>query len=428
MRIIQLTPGSGDRFYCENCLRDLSLVRAMQRAGHEVLLVPLYLPLNLDGAMPTQMPIFFGGLNVYLQQKMSLFRKTPRWLDRWLDDRSLLSAVGRMSGMTSAKELGATTVSMLRGPDGRQLKELNRLIAWLKTQPRPDVIVLSNILLSGMAPALKAALDVPLVCMLQDEEGFLDTLPGMYADEAWSLVRRNSESFDALVAVSGYYRQVMDERLQVPAERIRYIPMGVDVLAYESPIEPPSEPTIGFLSRMGYDYGLDILADAVLMLRKDPKFRTLKLRVTGGKTGRDEAYLRPIRRRVQAEMGADAEFRDAYDFESRKSFLRGLSVMCVPVRKPQAYGMFALEACAAGVPFAAPAIGVFPEIAEATGAAVLYEPNTAQRLAETLKLLLLDKNRLFEMGRQGREAVAERYSIDGTVRRMTELFADLQTA
>ena len=33
MRIVQLTPGSGDNFYCENCLRDLTLVRAMQRGG-----------------------------------------------------------------------------------------------------------------------------------------------------------------------------------------------------------------------------------------------------------------------------------------------------------------------------------------------------------------------------------------------------------
>jgi hypothetical protein len=31
MRIVQITPGSGDNFYCENCLRDVALVRAMRQ-------------------------------------------------------------------------------------------------------------------------------------------------------------------------------------------------------------------------------------------------------------------------------------------------------------------------------------------------------------------------------------------------------------
>ena len=46
MRIVQITPGSGDNFYCENCLRDVALVRAMRNLGHDVLMVPMYLPLQ----------------------------------------------------------------------------------------------------------------------------------------------------------------------------------------------------------------------------------------------------------------------------------------------------------------------------------------------------------------------------------------------
>lgn len=426
MRIIQITPGSGDQFYCENCLRDLSLVKALQRAGHEVLMIPLYLPLNLDAApLSAQGPLFFGGINVYLQQKMGIFRKTPRWVDRWLDSGRLLKRVGKLSGMTSAKELGETTVSMLKGPNGRQLKELNRLTDWLKTQPRPDVIVLSNILLAGMAPALKEALGVPLVCMLQDEDGFVDSLPGPYAREAWSLIGQNKAAFDAMIAVSGYYRDVMAERLAIPAQEIAFVPIGLDVKAYEQAERPPETATVGFLSRMGHDYGLDILIEAVLLLRREQGLGGLKLRITGGKTGRDEAYLVPLRRRLEA-MGQDAQIQESYDLESRKAFFKGLSVVAVPVRKPQAYGMFALEACAAGVPFAVPAIGVFPEIADSTGAGILYERNIPKALAEVLKPLLLNKNQLFEMGQRGRKGVESMYSIDKTVTEMTELFSGLK--
>ena len=119
MRIAQITPGSGDTFYCENCLRDAALVRAMRDLGHDVLMIPMYLPLQdtADG-LASDAPIFFGGINVYLQQKSAFFRKTPRWLDRLFDARALLRWVGRKAAMISAKDLSETTISMLQAETG----------------------------------------------------------------------------------------------------------------------------------------------------------------------------------------------------------------------------------------------------------------------------------------------------------------------
>ena len=78
MKIVQITPGSGDSFYCENCLRDQALLRTLHSQGHHVKMVPLYLPIKVDSPkVSVDAPIFFGGVNVYLQQKMELFRKTP---------------------------------------------------------------------------------------------------------------------------------------------------------------------------------------------------------------------------------------------------------------------------------------------------------------------------------------------------------------
>ena len=50
MRIILITAGPGDSFYCENCLRDGQLARALRRAGHDCMIVSLYLPLNAEVA------------------------------------------------------------------------------------------------------------------------------------------------------------------------------------------------------------------------------------------------------------------------------------------------------------------------------------------------------------------------------------------
>ncbi|MCX5671317.1 MAG: glycosyltransferase family 1 protein, partial [Planctomycetota bacterium] len=181
MRIIQITPGAGTNFYCENCLRDNALVLELRRQGHDALMVPLYLPLVTEGPDATAgVPIFFGGINVYLQQKLALFRRTPRWLDRLLDARGLLKWASGRAEMTKARDLGEATLSMLRGEDGRQVKELERLVAWLAVQDRPDVICLSNALLAGLVRRMKAALGVPVVSMLQDEDGFLDALPEPY--------------------------------------------------------------------------------------------------------------------------------------------------------------------------------------------------------------------------------------------------------
>ena len=96
-------------------------------------MVPLYLPMAVDEA-PTagDTPLFYGGVNVYLQQKSALFRKSPRWLDRLFDTPSVLQLAASRAGSTEASELGDLTVSTLRGEEGRQIKELDRLSEWLK--------------------------------------------------------------------------------------------------------------------------------------------------------------------------------------------------------------------------------------------------------------------------------------------------------
>ena len=59
-------------------MRDNSLASHLISLGHDVTMLPTYLPHFLDeeDANPEQ-PIFFGGINVYLQHKFSLFRRTP---------------------------------------------------------------------------------------------------------------------------------------------------------------------------------------------------------------------------------------------------------------------------------------------------------------------------------------------------------------
>ena len=424
MRIIQITPGAGGDFLCDNCLRDNALVLELRRLGHDAIMVPLYLPMAADGPDASRgTPIFFGGINVYLQQKSALFRRTPRWLDRRLDSPRLLRWAARRAGMTKPEDLGEPTLSMLRGEEGRQVKELDRLVAWLSGEERPDIVCLSNALLAGLIRRIKQALRVPVVSMLQDEDAFLDSLPEPYRAEAWRTVAERVAEADAFIAVSGYYRDVMCRRLGLAADRACTVHIGLDASGYAPADALPQPPVIGYIGQLSRGRGLDTLVNAFLMLRGDEKFRGLRLRAAGGVLPGDRDFVAGLRRRL-AEGGAadDAEFLPGLDRAGRQQFLRSLTALSAPARQPEAFGLFVLESLASGVPVVLTRVGAYPELVEATGGGVLVEPDDASGLAAALRDLLARPDEARALGQRGREAVLDRFSIQRMASNMVDAY------
>ena len=225
MRIAQIVPGVGDTSTCVNCLRDAALPREFRKLGHEVLVVPLYLPFRPQGERPADLaPIFFGGINVYLQQKSVFFRKTPRWIDRIFDNQKLLEWASGRFQMVNAHLLGQTTVSMLKGRDGYQVKEFDRLIRWLgKKENRPDVVCLSNALLAGLTEPVKRMIGVPVVCLLQDEDKFLDELTPPYSRQGWNILAECVREVYSFITIGESYAKVMKERLSIGEEKMHVV-------------------------------------------------------------------------------------------------------------------------------------------------------------------------------------------------------------
>ncbi|MEX0742482.1 MAG: glycosyltransferase family 4 protein, partial [Phycisphaeraceae bacterium] len=237
MRIVKLTPGTGN-FYCGSCIRDNALANAMRAAGHDVMMVPMYLPHVLDEpeAAPDS-PVFFGGVNVYLQEKIPLFRHTPRWVDRLFDAPWLLRYVARFAGMTRARDLGEMTVSMLQGEHGRQNKELTKLIDWLKSQGKVDAVCLSNAMLLGVARRIKQELGCAIICTLAGEDAFLDSLIEPYRSDAWQLLSERAAEVDAFIAVSKYYGDAMTRRMTLDAERVHVVYNGINMEGYSPAVK-----------------------------------------------------------------------------------------------------------------------------------------------------------------------------------------------
>jgi glycosyltransferase involved in cell wall biosynthesis len=423
MKLIHLSPGAGDNFYCENCLRDVSLVRALRRIGHDAASLPLYLPPTMSAPEGDEgREVFFGGVNVYLQQKSALFRKTPRWLDRLFDSPRLLRWAGRKAGMTSAKQIGETMLSMLRGENGRQVKELERLVAFLADKEQPDVVSLSNALLVGLAGRIREQLGAKVICSLQDEEGYVDALPEPQRSEAWATLRARAADVDAFIAPSAFYADAMRRRLDLPAERFHVIHNAVDVDALAPAETPPETPAVGFLSQLSEGKGLETLAEAFVLLKQSGAPEGLRLRLFGGVTGADAPVVDRVRQRLRrAGLAGDVDLPDGFDAERKLPFLQSCSVVSVPTRRGEAFGLFVLEALACGVPVVLPDHGAFSELVAATGGGVLCRPNDPADLAAKLGELLADPARAVEMGRRGRQAVLEKFTADRMAAKVVRL-------
>ena len=422
MKIVQIAPGTGGGYYCENCLRDAAMARALRRAGHDVLTVPLYLPLSADEPRDgTQSPIFFGGINVYLQQKLAVFRRTPRWLDRILDTEPLLRWAARKASMTGSSDQAQTILSMLRGENGRQVKELERLVAFLAGR-RPDVVCLSNALLAGLARRIKAELHVPVLCMLQDEDGFLDALDEPLRGRVWAELAERTADIDAFIAVSRYYAGVMGRRLNLPQQRQHVVHSGIETELYQPAERPPDPPAVGFLANICRGKGFDTLVEAFVDLKGKEAFRTLQLRAGGGAGEAARSFLRGVNARLAAAgLADDVQYHDHAEARGRLAFLQSLSVLSVPTRQPEAFGLFVLESLACGVPVVMPDHGAFGELIEATGGGLLFRPNDAGDLARALAELLASDEHRRSLGRRGREAVVRDFDISGAAGRIAEI-------
>lgn len=422
MKIVLVVPGSGDNFYCQNCLRDQSLAAALRAAGHEAVLTPMYLPLP---GVTGDTPLFYSAVQVYLEHKFPLVRSAPRWLERLLNSPKLLKWAAGRAGSTSAAGLEELTLSILLGEDGDHARQLDRLVSWL-TREKPALVHLSNALLVGLARRIHRELGIPVVCSLQDEHQWIDAMPEKYSLRIWHAMSERANDVDVFVAVSRHYAKMMGERMAISPGKMRVVYPGI--AAADFPLAPLdfSRPAIGYLSRMTESLGLGILIDAFTDLKRDPRFADLRLVIAGGCGPSDRKFLKIQRRRLQAKnLRSHVEFMPRFDENSRVEFFHSICALSVPVPSGEAFGLYQLEALACGVPLVQPHVGAFPEIIDATGGGLLYQPNTAEKLAETLASLLAQPEKIRQLGRCGRAAIARQFTPEQTVNGMLAIYESL---
>jgi len=410
MRVVYLAAGAAG-MYCGSCLHDNRLAATLRAQGRDVVLVPLYTPLRTDESDVSTRRVYFGGINVYLQQTAALFRHTPAFVDRLLDAPALLRSVGRFAAQTRPEVLGEFTLSVLQGEQGRQRKELQKLVAGLRAL-QPSLVHLPNLMFVGLAPALKTTLHVPVLCSLTGEDIFLDRLPEAYRRPAFKLIQERVGDIDGFVALTDYYARHATGHFGLPASRVHRVPMGIRAADFERPARPAARPfTIGYLARVCPEKGLAELVQAFIVLRQ--RARACRLRAAGYLGTADKPYLARILDALRAERWHDGfEYVGEVSRDQKLEFLQSLDVLSVPAAYPESKGFYVLEALAAGVPVVQPAHGSFPELITATGGGVLYEPGNVAALADALAGLMDDAPRRQQLAAQGRAAVHRDFTAE----------------
>jgi glycosyltransferase involved in cell wall biosynthesis len=375
--------------------------------------IPLYLPPEkeyLENGFDHN--VFFGAISLYLREKVHFMEKMPAFLDKILDAPPLLKIASGMAGTTRSEGLEDITLNMIDGSNTIREKEVERLVKYLVKEGKPDIIHLSNALIIGLAKQIKDHLDVKIVCSLQNEDDWLNEMAEPFQSQAWRMIAAEVKNVDAFISPSRYYKDFFVARTGISGERIQVVPTGIGLSPEYDVSKTDPAPAIGFFSRVNSHNGFDKLADAFINLKKESYYRDLTLHICGGYTGVDKPFIREqIGKLKEAGQKSFVKIYPEFQGRSKHDFLGSVDLISVPVRKYDGYGLYILEANAAGIPVVQPSTGAFPEIIDMTGGGIIYDPDTVEELTIRIASLLEDKEKATALGRLGSENVRTRLSL-----------------
>jgi glycosyltransferase involved in cell wall biosynthesis len=287
----------------------------------------------------------------------------------------------------------------------------------LQNQIRPDIVVLTNVLISGMVSRIQTTLRVPVVAVLQGDDVFLESLPVNFRHQAIELIGKNVERLLGFLATSRYYAEFMANYLQISREKIEVIYPGIDLAGHGPRSASPARPfTIGYFARICPEKGLHVLAEAFRGLRLELK-KHCRLAVSGWLGENQRSYFQNIKDQLKTwNLISDFDYHDCPDHASKVAFFQNVDVLSVPTVYREPKGLYILEAWANGVPVVQPSHGSFPELIDASGAGLLVNPGDPQALASGIAQLMDNPDLRKQMGKKGIEAVRNRFHAEEMAR------------
>jgi glycosyltransferase involved in cell wall biosynthesis len=317
---------------------------------------------------------------------------------------------------------------MLLGESGNQRKEVEKLVHWLLTDVKPDIVHLSNSMQLGMARLMRERCGPPVVCQLAGEDIFLEKLASPHYDQARNLLRERAADVDAFVAINRYYADFMVEYLGIAHSKVHVIPHGLKLDGHGKRLDrrPGYPRVIGYFARICADKGLHLLVEACELLAQRADVPPFVLHAAGYLGSGDRAYLQQLEARAAAgPLAGRFKYHGELDRAGKIAFLQSLDLLSVPTVYRESKGLSVMEAMANSVPVVLPDHGSFSELIADTGGGLLCRPHDAADLAEKLAELLCDPQRAAQLGASGQRAIHDRYHAAAMARKTADLYGKL---
>ena len=235
--------------------------------------------------------------------------------------------------------------------------------------------------------------------------------------------RRVAPRLRHVVTVSEASRAEIVEHLGVPAERVRVVPLGVDIDRYHPDPAVARVPgrVVTIASADVPLKGVQTLVDAVAKVRTE---RDVRLVLIG--SARTDGPT--------ADLVARRSLGDAVHFAGRLSqaeliqHLREAEVAVVPSLF-EGFSLPLVEAMACGTPVVATTAGALPEVAGPDGeAALLVPPGDVDALAHGIRRILDDAGLRARLGAGGRNRALSRFTWRAAATATAEVYRDAMAA
>jgi glycogen synthase len=280
---------------------------------------------------------------------------------------------------------------------------------------------------------VKQILDVPLVLTTHSLEPQRpwkkEQLGSAYRASTW-LEKTAYQNADGVIAVSQSMEMEVHDLYQVPFEKMRVIPNGIDVNQYQPKPDPslltsyrvnPDKPFLIFVGRITRQKGIIHLVNAIKYISPG-----IQIVLCAGAPDTEEIGKEMEERVKEAQTQTSNEIIWIHQWVPKSELITLYShasiFVCPSIYEP--FGIVNLEAMACGTPVVASAVGGIPEvvISGETGLLVPFEPTEShncepkdpekfsQDLANAINRLLSSPEKIKRMGAKARERVEKHFS------------------
>ncbi len=171
---------------------------------------------------------------------------------------------------------------------------------------------------------------------------------------------------------------------------------------------------VGYVGRLAYVKGIDLLADAFTEIRRTIPYARLLVIGSGEEEGK-------LKRALSTELGTGiAHIEPDVPHEQLSEWYRAMNVFVMPSRYEN-FSNAVLEALACGVPFLVSDVGGNRCLAETEGG-WQFARSSADSLAESLLSIAGNPRQARDRGTLGGEKVRHRYSWEASAKRLEDIF------